>query len=476
MKRLDRHAGRSRLALSGALLAAITTTATVTATWVGQASAAPVACRAAPGGPVAGPCKSPDPVAYFPANGAIPATIVANFGLLVPGKTAGSWQYVCDDVFGQPEATRERRSPNGEIFLPTTRGLLITSDQCKFTQAGGDIAGKIIYDVAIDEKNPALVFAIGDTPRVLWRSTDGGKTFTTIQTFPAGLALLNVVLPPKRSKEVYVIGRGKGTSTPVGFSNDDGATFTMRDPGLAAGAAIATSFDFQGADPISPATLYFTLLDSDGDRLWRSTDGGATATQLLKLGSTEALAGLAFGPTPGTIYVAGADLFPLVGSPPGTLYLSRDDGKTWQPPRPSPQTGPQFKCLVAAGPRLYACSTGQGRKEDLMLAYSDNEGQSWTTVTTLGDLAGPTTCAADACLNVSRWLCDTYTSCAEGLSPTPQPEPSSPIDAGAAPDAGMVPAPTLPHEDSGCAFATAPSSAPATALALLALLVRHRRR
>ena len=442
----------------------------------------PLACRTSPGAPTYGPCKTPDPVGYFPAVGNLPEVIVANFGLLVPGSNAQSRQYVCDDVFGQPEAIRERRSGAGDIFLPTTQGLLITRDGCVFTHAAGDIAGKIVYDVAVDAKDPQVVFAIGDTPRVLWRSSDAGKNFTTVATFPSGLALLNVVLPPGRSKQVYVVGRGKGTSTPVGASLDDGVTFTMRDPGTAAGASIKSSFEFLAADPISPDVLYFTLLEADGDRLFRSGDGGATAVPLLKLGSTEGVAGLAFGATPATLYLAAKDLFPLVGSPPGALYISRDTGKTWLPARPAPEAGPQFNCLVAAGARLYACSTGQGRKEDFMLASSDDEGQSWTPIMRLGDLSGPKACIAPQCQAVSQWLCDTYTSCADGLAPTPTPEPRSATDAGSSPPPSAdaaAPVHEFPHEDSGCACGLgsgAPGAAGTGALAAALLLFRLVRR
>jgi MYXO-CTERM domain-containing protein len=469
MKRVGVQSNRGRSTLAAAAM-------TIAALKVTTALAGPLACRDR-NSLVYGPCKSPDPVTFFPANASSPAVIVANFGLLEPG-AGTTWQYACDDTFGQPEAIRERRSSNGTFFFPTTRGLMYTQNRCEFHQAGGDIAGKIIYDVAVDAKDPNLVFAIGDTPRVLWKSTDAGLTFKTIQTFPAGLALLNVVLPPGRTREIYLVGRGKGTATPVAASTDDGATFTMRDPGLAAGAAITTSFEFLAADPASPQTLYFTLLEPDGDRLWRSTDAGVTVAPLLKLGKTEGLSGLAFGPSPGTLYLAATDLFPLAGNPPGDLYVSRDGGKSWLPPRPSPETGPQFACLVAAGARLYACSTGQGRKDDLMLGYSDDEGMTWKAMTTLGSLAGPKACVKQQCEAVSQWLCDTYTSCAEGMSPTPNTTPEPPPDAGAPPPDANVPTPTLPKEDSGCAFATGSASggAAAAALALLALLVGRRRK
>jgi hypothetical protein len=456
-----------------------------------------IACRGAD--PNYGPCKSPDPVAYFPAAGSLPAVMVANFGLLVPA-TGSSWQYVCDDVFGQPDATKERRSPNGDIFLPTTTGLQITRDGCTFTHAMGDISGKIVYDVAIDSKNPQLVFAIGDTPRVLWRSTDGGRTFTTLQRFPDGLVLLSLALPATRDKQLYIIGRGKGTSTPVAFSADDGATFTMRDPGLAAGAGVKSAFEFLATDPVSPDVLYLTQLEPDGDRVFRSADGGATAVPLLKLGRTEGVAGLAFGGNSSTLYLAAKDLFPLAGMPPGSLYVSRDAGKTWLPPRPAPEAGPQFNCIVATGSRLFACSIGQGRKEDFMLAYSDDEGMSWTAINRLGDLTGPKTCVAPQCQVVAQWLCDTYTTCAEGQTPGGAGGAAGNAggNAGNAGNGGMLGGggamgtggmppgadaamtPMLPKEDSGCGCdlgaASTNTSRVCAGLGLVFLVVALRRR
>jgi hypothetical protein len=455
----------------------------------GAAGGRPIACYESGDSRQFGPCKSPDPVRYFPPVGALPGVIVANFGLLLPSDPGPAWQYSCDDAFGQPDALKVHRSSAGDIFLPTTQGLLITRDGCTFTAAAGDITRKsIIYDVASDATNPQLVFAIGDTPRVLWRSSDGGQTFATVARFPDGLALLNVVLPAGRSKQVYVIGRGRGTSTPVGFSNDDGVSFTMRDPGLGAGDTVKSSFEFLSADPISPDVLYFTLLEPDGDRLWRSSDGGTSVVPLLKLGRTEGLSGLTFGSAPGTVYLAAEDLFPLAGSPPGQLYISRDSGQTWLPPRPAPEAGPQFNCLIAAGAELFACSTGQGRPEDFLLARSTDEGQTWTPVTRLGNLAGPKACVAPQCEAVSQWLCDTYTSCAPGQEPTPNGLPDAASDAGPsdaaappAPDAGPD-GPSLPEEDSGCAChlgrGGSPGSSQFTIAALLsyALARRLRRR
>jgi hypothetical protein len=427
------------------------------ATWSATtpARAQPIACREVrgPGANAAqpnfGPCMSPDPKAFFPAANGAPAVIVSNFGLLYPEVAGTKWQYVCDDVFARPAPERIRRSPNGEIFIPTTGGLLITRDGCSYERAGGDISGKVVFDVGIDAKNPLLVFALGNVPRTLWRSVDGGRTFTTVQNFPEGMLLFRLVLPPTRDRQVYLVGRGRGTSTPVQVSLDDGATFTLRDPGTAAGDALTTSLEFLAADPVSPTTLYFNVIGPQGDALWRTTDGAATVAPVLALQFLEGIGGLAFGPTPGTLYVGGGNLFPDTATAPGHLYLSRDNGATWLPPRASPEIGPQFSCLASDGTALYACSVSQATPGEVMMAVSRDEGTTWEPLTRLADLSGPKACVAAQCLEVSQWLCDTYSNCAPGFEPTP----NLPVDAGsdaAEAGAGDARGPLLPDEDEGC--------------------------
>jgi hypothetical protein len=431
---------------------------------VGLALGAARAAAAGPGGPLScfderhnGPCMSPDPAAFFPAKGQDPAVMVANFALVFPGSASAPWQYVCDDLYGRPAPERIRRSPNGELLLPTTAGLQITRDGCSFQQATGSIAGGVVYDVAVDEKDPQVVFALVGTPRALMRSNDGGRSFNTVFTFEQGLLLTRVIVPPTRTKEVYVLGHGRGAMTPMGVSTDDGVTFTMRDAAERTMPLIKTSFELLATHPTDPATLYFTVILGDGDEVWQTTDAGVTAKMLLKVAETEAVGGLAFGSTPSTIYVGGHDLFPERGMPAGHLYISRDAGATWLPPVPSPETGPQFSCLSAAGTELFACGAGATQTEDTMVATSSDEGKTWRTLSRLGDLSHTKACAREQCVAVADWLCNTYTTCGPGQMPMPisdaGPPPDGGVLGGTGGSAGTKDAgPTFPtpKDDSGC--------------------------
>jgi hypothetical protein len=430
-----------------------------------------------------GPCMTPDPAAFFPARGKDPAVMAANFALVFPGTGAVPWEYVCDDLYGRPAPERIRRSPNGELLLPTTVGLKITRDGCAFENATWPVPADVVYDVAVDSKNPLVVFALMGTPRVLMRSGDMGRSFTAVSTFPSGLLLSRVILPPARSKEVYVMVRGRGASTPLFLSTDDGATFSMRDPSMGASTPVKTAFEMLEPHPTDPATLYFTLILTDGDELWKTTDAGLTSSRVLKLNDAEALGGLAFGASPNTLYVGGRNLYPERGMPAGHLYISRDGGATWLPPVAASESGPQFNCLVAAGAELYACGVGASLVDDMMVASSSDEGKTWKTISRLGDLNTPKTCTMDRCAGVSDWLCNTYTTCAAGKQPVPVGEPPPAPDGGGVLGTGGQPGgamtdasvdvrlPTATDDGGGCGCRIGSRSAVPTAAAVALLLL-----
>jgi photosystem II stability/assembly factor-like uncharacterized protein len=465
--------GRAAASL-GALLLALPAHA-------GNRSAGPVACRElrqSSDPSYRGPCMSPDPIAFFPAAGANAAVMVSNFALAFPGAGSAPWEYVCDDLYGRPTPERIRRSPNGELLLPTTLGLQITRDGCSFEQATGPIAADVVFDVAVDPKNPATVFALVGTPRTLQRSADGGRSFAPVFTFPDGLLLSRVIVPPGRNKEVYVLGRGRGSATPLGVSTDDGASFAMRDAATGATSPIRTSFEMQATHPSDPATLYFTIIESDGDELWRTTDAGLTTTRILKVKDTEALGGMAFGATPAVIYVGGRTLYPELSSPAGHFYVSHDAGATWQPPVTIATNGPQITCLAAAGNDIYACSMGAVATEGVMVSASSDEGKTWRPISRLGDLNTPKACTRGSCLPVSTWLCDTYTTCAAGQIPSGMaPNPDAGADGGSGGRAdGGVTLPPVPRDDGGCGVGGRGAGATGAALSALFLLVRAVRR
>lgn len=436
----------------------------------------PAPARAAcSGGVDRGPCASPDAVRFLPGG---PPVALTNFGLLY--QAGDRWEVSCDDTYALAPAARLRRAPDGRIFAPSDQGLLFTADGCGFQQAGGALAGKIIFDVAFDAGSPQRVWALGDLPRKLWLSGDAGLTFTQLQSFPDPFTVTRLVSAPSDPQRLYIFGRSAQGGSPTGVSTDGGQTVTSFDLSLAADPKPPTPLEFLGISAVDPLTVYFVSLDGTGDEIWRTTDGGKTVRRLLKLEGMEALGGFAFGPTSGTIYVAGTstDLIPQIGQPPARLYISRDGGTTWQTPIPSPTQGPRFTCLAASGDAIYACTPGELLGDPFMVGVSRDEGKTWSPLVKLDSLGSARACVRSQCLQTELWLCESYGKCAPGVTPRMDAAEPGPVEDAGAKDAvaegGPVDASPAPRrKSSGCSLSSDAHGSPAAAsvvmLGLLAL-------
>jgi photosystem II stability/assembly factor-like uncharacterized protein len=366
-----------------------------------------------------GPCNTPDAVDYFASGAGGRGIVVTNFGILMPGAGASSWQVVCDDNFGLAPPPQIRLHPDGRVFAASNEGLYLTTDGCDWSRATSDLAGKVVFEVAFDRQTPGQVFALGDIPRKLYRSTDGGQSFAQVRAFEDNLPLHRLVVAPSDGNRIYLIGRGRGSSTPFARSGDGGQTFEIGDLVSGAMPVPRIAFEFVAIAPHDPAVLYFYVINpSEGDELWSTADGGTTVSMIMRLQPGEAFSGLAFGATNQTLYVAGSDPFPLGDKPAAHLYVSRDGGKTWATPIASGDKGPRYRCLTWEGGMLYACGAGEPGGDGFLIGVSSDEGRTWGPAVRMRDLQGAKSCVQARCLRTEEWLCENYCYCAPGLQPT----------------------------------------------------------
>ena len=187
---------------------------------------------------------------------------------------------------------------------------------------------------------PAALYAA--TATVLFRSTDGGQTWTALTVTPAVTAF---AADPRTAGTVYA-----GTSFSGGvFNPEAGAVYRSSDAGAhwAAGAGVRASVLALLVDPNSPAAVYAGTTDGG----WHSADGGATWSRVGPSLPLPRVAALAATSSPTRVFAGGE----------GGVFASADGGATWV----SSGSGiaPQVVTALAADPAgrtVYAATNGAG--------------------------------------------------------------------------------------------------------------------
>ena len=260
-----------------------------------------------------------------------------------------NWRWSGPARGGRSQAVAGSASrPLEYYFGATGGGLWKTTDGGLTWHAVSDksFTSSSVGAVAVAESNPDVVYVgMGETElrgNILqgdgvYKSIDGGKTFTHLG-LPQTQAIARIRIHPANPDIVYVAALGD----PYG-PNADRGIFKSTDGGRTWTKSVYRD-DKTGAvdlpmDPRQPDVLYAALCEvfrtphslssgGPGSGLFKTTDGGATWTELSKN------AGLP-QPVWGKVGVAvsGADssrVFALIEAAEGGLFLSDDAGRSWK--------------------------------------------------------------------------------------------------------------------------------------------------
>ena len=213
-----------------------------------------------------------------------------------------------------------------------------------------------IKSVAVDPVNPSIVYAgNSDSQFSLFRSTDGGATWTSRSTNLSAGTVNAIAIDPANPSTIYL-----GSPVGVWKSVDAGATWVNSSNGIGQPDVVRLAID-----RTTPSTLYaLTMLNG----VFKSTNGGASWTPassgLVITGNSITLgagsAGLSIDPTtPSRIYVAN--------------YVSTNGGASWTaiPTLDGTITGHAF-----SGSTIYASSQIGG------VYRSTDSGQTWAKTAT----------------------------------------------------------------------------------------------
>jgi hypothetical protein len=316
----------------------------------------------------------------------------------------------------------QRRLPDGRINLQArapalaharllrARLMAMTGlDAAGVWQLRGPVnVGGRVTDVVGDPAN-ANKFYVGAASGGVWKTTDGGATFTPIFDGLGTLSIGALALDPRDSNILYV---GTGESNPGGGSTtqpgdgvwkttDGGATWQHL------GLDLTVEIGRIVIDPKNPNNVFVAamgnLFTHNVDRgVYRSQNGGQTWTKVLFVSDGAGAIDLAIDPvTPTRVFAATWERLrtpaaKIYGGPGSGLWRSTDGGTTWTALAgglPASSTEPSRIGVVIAPSSPSTVYAIYSRKADFSLEgvfRSTNSGTTWTrqSVTNLASIIG----------------------------------------------------------------------------------------
>ncbi len=407
----------------------------------------------------------------------------ATFGAVVTRDSGKTWRWLCPEGIGyggwNPESYLWQ--PDGTLLAATGSQLIRSKDGGCSWKAHEYFTSRNLWPMGL--ASPAsqpsrlwVVTARATTANGVFRSDDGGETFTATSLQRADAVFTAVKVAPSDTKRIYVSG-----ATPDGLrlfrSDDEGSTWEEIPQPFPEYSATSRPYDL----------FVLKVADTDPNRLWarvtsqgwtyvlESQDGGRTFTSVIhpasqtQDGLDEYLIGMEVSPDGNTVWAATPTrLFRSRNREPAVL-LSLPDGNA---------------CVQRQDDgALLVC--GANRLHDWALARTTTGGDSYEPLLDLTQLKPPA-CPSDTPVqNLCRTRWPQFAPTI-GADPTLPPEEQGPTDAGTPePDAGTVdPGPTdagtppvepkPPSKSDGCS--TTGGLVPAGWLLALTLFRRLQRR
>ena len=207
------------------------------------------------------------------------------FGLILSSDGGATWKWMCEKAvgYGGMYDPIYSYSSSGALFATTFDGLKVMRDGCTF-----DSTPPGTTFVSRDTLGPTgkFYYAAADPADVkIYRSSDDGMTFPTSAQPDTNLMDWwdSLVVAPSDPNRVYLSGYLLVAGNPKVFylfkSTDGGATFTpMSTENIV--TSVESAIDVVGVDPTNPDIVYVKANlqnGNTGDTVYKSTNGGGVA-------------------------------------------------------------------------------------------------------------------------------------------------------------------------------------------------------
>lgn len=186
-----------------------------------------------------------------------------------------------NSIYAYNDVLWSRKSANTKILQKSVDFGDNWTDVYTFTYDVGIIIVTDDGSILVSQKSTSDLYA--DPPGEIWRSSDGGTTFTSVLTVSNGG--FGVWSFDVYQNKVFVAGYGKYNGRYVYRSLDSGATWeTVFTHPLDGGGSATQHIHKIHIDKVTPTTIYVSSGDSvPAKGVWYSTDNGGTWTAITRL-------------------------------------------------------------------------------------------------------------------------------------------------------------------------------------------------
>ena len=279
------------------------------------------------------------------------------------------------------KAVNDEAKPKDPMSSATFAGL-------KLRSIGPAVTSGRVLDIAVNPKNRAQWYLA--TVGGVWKTNNAGTTWTPIFDGEGSYSIATVVIDPNDPNVVWVGSGENNSQRSVSYGDgvyrsDDGGR-SWKNMGLKHSEHIGKII----IDPRDSNKVFVAaqgpLWGPGGDRgLYKTSDGGKTWKQVLKISDHTGVTDLALDPDDAnTMYAAAYQrerhVYTIIdGGPEGGIYKSTDGGETWNKLKGGLPTNDVGKIGLAVAPSnanyVYAYVEGSDGKGGIF--RSTDKGASW---------------------------------------------------------------------------------------------------
>ena len=246
-----------------------------------------------------------------------------------------------------------------------------------------------VMSIAVHPSNPGVIY-IGTASGGLWKTTSGGASWTSVMDKEASYSIGWVTLDPKNPNVVWVGTGERNSQRSVAYGDgvyksEDGGR-SWKNVGLKGSEHIGRIVVHPENSEIVYVAAQGPLWSAGGERgLYKTTDGGKTWTQVLKISEHTGVSDVVIDPRNPNVIIASAyqrrrHFFTLIdGGPESAIHRSTDGGATWTKVNtglPSEELGRIGLAISPMNPDVVYANVEAANRKGGMYRSSDN-GVTW---------------------------------------------------------------------------------------------------